>query len=575
MRVDWVHPSWRDLVIESLAARPDEARRRFLARCGVDGAAVALSSAAAPRASASGRCCARTPTGTRSATACTRLCHELDEAEAVQLLGVLDDAGDDAEVLRAGAARAGPAAAGRGKAISVDALGAWARVAAKLDPRPEPPAVAMTWLELEPAARARDAGGARALRGLAAAGRAAARARPRAARGARASRSATRAVLEAFADQRAARRAACSSASCGSSRSARLARARRRRCAGRALSESLALREAAAAAAARRRRRRRDGFPVERVLRDLVDARRAARRTLPDGVLGSSAAKSTIARVLVGRGLALHVVLQRAGERRRRRVAVAQHDDGAHDRAALVVGRGDHGGLGDRLVGDQRGLDLERADPVAGGDDHVVGAALEVQVAVLVARDAVAGVPRARVRLLAEVVQEERRVAGAGRSTSSPSTTSRSTPGSGRPIEPGPRRLAQRRAGQLAGLGLAVAVADPEPGGLVPGVQDLGVERLAGGDEALEAGSGRSVARLAITRYSVGAMQSTSTRSRAISSSRSCGSKRASCRSAAAPRSQGAMNALRADFDQPAAAVHHTSRRVRAPASARPGGAGR
>ena len=67
-----------------------------------------------------------------------------------------------------------------------------------------------------------------------------------------------------------------------------------------------------------------------------------------------------------------------------------------------------------------------------------------------------------------------------------------------------------------------------------------------------------SVARLAITRYSVGAMQSTSTRSRAISSSRSCGSKRASCSSAAAPRSQGAMNALRADFDQPAAAVHQT-----------------
>ena len=68
-----------------------------------------------------------------------------------------------------------------------------------------------------------------------------------------------------------------------------------------------------------------------------------------------------------------------------------------------------------------------------------------------------------------------------------------------------------------------------------------------------------SVARLAITRYSVGAMQSTSTRSRAIRCSRSCGSKRASCSRAAAPRSQGAMKALRADFDQPAAAVHQTS----------------
>ena len=65
-------------------------------------------------------------------------------------------------------------------------------------------------------------------------------------------------------------------------------------------------------------------------------------------------------------------------------MAVAQDDDGAHDGAALVVGRGDDGGLGHRGVRDQRRLDLERADPVAGGDDHVVGAALEEQEAVVV-----------------------------------------------------------------------------------------------------------------------------------------------------------------------------------------------
>jgi Novel STAND NTPase 3 len=40
--VTWVHPSWRDLVIDRLAADAD-ARRLFLERCGIDGALLALS----------------------------------------------------------------------------------------------------------------------------------------------------------------------------------------------------------------------------------------------------------------------------------------------------------------------------------------------------------------------------------------------------------------------------------------------------------------------------------------------------------------------------------------------------
>ena len=78
-------------------------------------------------------------------------------------------------------------------------------------------------------------------------------------------------------------------------------------------------------------------------------------------------------------------------------MAVAQHDDRADDRAALGVRRGDRGGLGDRGVRHERRLDLERPDPVPGADDHVVGAALEVQVPVLVLADAVAGAPGAAV----------------------------------------------------------------------------------------------------------------------------------------------------------------------------------
>jgi hypothetical protein len=41
-RVTWVHPSWRDLVIDDLAGDP-AARRRFLERCSLDGLLLALS----------------------------------------------------------------------------------------------------------------------------------------------------------------------------------------------------------------------------------------------------------------------------------------------------------------------------------------------------------------------------------------------------------------------------------------------------------------------------------------------------------------------------------------------------
>ena len=42
MRIEWVHPSWRDLVIEHLATDA-QARLRFLSRCSVHGATLALS----------------------------------------------------------------------------------------------------------------------------------------------------------------------------------------------------------------------------------------------------------------------------------------------------------------------------------------------------------------------------------------------------------------------------------------------------------------------------------------------------------------------------------------------------
>ena len=65
-------------------------------------------------------------------------------------------------------------------------------------------------------------------------------------------------------------------------------------------------------------------------------------------------------------------------------VAGLEHDEGLHDLHVHVVGLADRGGLGHGLVLEQRRLDLERADQVPAGVDHVVVAADEPEVAVVV-----------------------------------------------------------------------------------------------------------------------------------------------------------------------------------------------
>ena len=81
-------------------------------------------------------------------------CADLDEREAILLLNVLADVEPDAEseaLIQLVLTRLGWA----GKAVSVDALAAWMAVSQRLGERPEAPAVAMTWLELEPDAAPR------------------------------------------------------------------------------------------------------------------------------------------------------------------------------------------------------------------------------------------------------------------------------------------------------------------------------------------------------------------------------------------------------------------------------------
>jgi hypothetical protein len=148
MRVDWVHPSWRDLVIESLA-KDGVARRSFLRRCGVDGAALALSGGGGSEGKRERPLLRDDGDWDALGDGLYHRCAELDEAEAVRLLQVLADAGDGPE-LQALAALVLARLDWSGKVLSVDAIGAWLALAARLDPRPELPAFAMTWLELEP-----------------------------------------------------------------------------------------------------------------------------------------------------------------------------------------------------------------------------------------------------------------------------------------------------------------------------------------------------------------------------------------------------------------------------------------
>ena len=68
--------------------------------------------------------------------------------------------------------------------------------------------------------------------------------------------------------------------------------------------------------------------------------------------------------------------------------------------APLRVGPRDHGGLEHRRVAVERALDLDRGDVLAARDDDVLGAVLDLAVAVLVHHREVAGVvPAARERL--------------------------------------------------------------------------------------------------------------------------------------------------------------------------------
>src|SRR5512132_386658 len=91
--------------------------------------------------------------------------------------------------------------------------------------------------------------------------------------------------------------------------------------------------------------------------------------------LGQVVHELDLARVGVGREPLADMPLELAGQLVAGLGAGDQPDERLDHVAALGVGAGHHRRLGHRRVLQQGALDLERPDPVAGRDDHVVGPA--------------------------------------------------------------------------------------------------------------------------------------------------------------------------------------------------------
>jgi hypothetical protein len=158
VRVQWVHPSWRDLVIEHLAGDA-AAREHFLRSCGINGTLLALSlagGAAGERERPLLTCDTDWDALTDRMYA---LVPALDSAETSALLALVADTigatrsdRAEAEALarmlllrlrrRWDASRA---------PIPLPELEGWLTLAEHLIPEPEPPSLDLTWAELLPA----------------------------------------------------------------------------------------------------------------------------------------------------------------------------------------------------------------------------------------------------------------------------------------------------------------------------------------------------------------------------------------------------------------------------------------
>lgn len=157
--VSWVHPSWRDLVIDELAA-DREARQAFLRRCGIHGIALALSTAGGSGGDRSLPLLREDADWDALADRVAAVLPTLDAPEAVLLLQTLAEAlrsaADDAHVELIAFARQALGQLGHlweaTETPPVGLLAVWFSLASQLPGAPTLPerALAKTWIELLP-----------------------------------------------------------------------------------------------------------------------------------------------------------------------------------------------------------------------------------------------------------------------------------------------------------------------------------------------------------------------------------------------------------------------------------------
>jgi hypothetical protein len=158
--IGWVHPSWRDLVIDELREDPAP-RRRFLSSCGVDGVMLAVSRAGGVRGERTLPLLIADADWDALGDRVHKLLRELEDRDLARVLlavGGTLGAVDGPQERELGSLAANVLSATRRawdercRPVPVFLLDAWYATNAKMLERAVPPLLAPTWAELHPGA---------------------------------------------------------------------------------------------------------------------------------------------------------------------------------------------------------------------------------------------------------------------------------------------------------------------------------------------------------------------------------------------------------------------------------------